>query len=243
MTSALLKRNLGNGTVYHQIGEILESEIREFLKSGDSLPSEAGLAVRFGVNRHTIRRAVEELIANGLVERIHGKGIFVIEPPISYEIGKRTRFTERLEAQSRSTCSTVLNKYTIPAQGGVAKQLGLKPGTTVVVFETLREVDGIPFCVISHFILAARFCSLKDEYTGGSLHEFLANALGIQLQRSFSLISAILPNEDDAGILNIPTSFPVLRVKSLNLDAKTGEPVEYAVTRFRGETVELSINP
>ncbi len=243
MTLASLKRNLGTGTVYHQIGEILESEIREFLKPGDNLPSEAELAVRFGVNRHTIRRAVEELIANGLVERIHGKGIFVTEAPISYEIGKRTRFTERLEAQSRSTCSTVLNNYTIPARGGVAKRLGLKPGTTVTVFETLREVDGLPFCIISHFLPAARFSSLKDEYTGGSLHDFLANAFGVQLQRSFSLVSAVLPHEDDADILDIPTNFPVLRVKSLNLDVKTAEPVEYAITRFRGDTVELSINP
>ena len=64
----------------HICSELLE-EMEANHDSGDRLPSEQVLAQRFGVNRHTVRRAIDELVLMGLIERRHGKGIFVLEKP------------------------------------------------------------------------------------------------------------------------------------------------------------------
>jgi GntR family phosphonate transport system transcriptional regulator len=65
---------------YARISGILADEIKRLYKPGDKLPPEQVLANRFAVNRHTLRRAVDELVKVGLVERRWGVGVFVLEP-------------------------------------------------------------------------------------------------------------------------------------------------------------------
>jgi len=74
MSLYAIDRN-GGVAVYKQIREILQEEIRNRFTVGDMLPSEHELSDRFAVNRHTLRRAVDELVAAGLLERRHGKGM------------------------------------------------------------------------------------------------------------------------------------------------------------------------
>ena len=77
--------------IYAQIARVLAQEITTSRGSGDCLPAEGLLAARFGVNRHTLRRAVDELVDSGLLERRHGLGVFVLDSHINYQIGLGTR--------------------------------------------------------------------------------------------------------------------------------------------------------
>lgn len=227
--------------VYQQVRELLEQEITKSYHAGDLLPSEISLAQRFGVNRHTLRRTVDGLISGGFVERVHGKGTLVLEHSVDYLLGPHTRFTETLNSLGRHTRTHILQKKQIKASEGVNKRLNLSEGSNAVFIETMREVDGKPFCLISHFLPVKPFISLLTEYQHGSLHNYIKSTYNNKLQRSESLISAVSPQEYDAGQLRMPRHLPVLRVKSLNVDASTGRPVEYAVTRFRGDAVQLNV--
>jgi GntR family phosphonate transport system transcriptional regulator len=238
-----VQRGEGSQPVYRQISDALRQEIQDFYKAGDNLPSEAQLAQRYNVNRHTLRRAVDELVSDGLVERRHGKGVFVLAPVINYAIGPRTRFTETLEALGVTTHCRVVCKQIIPARGGVAARLDLREGDQAIFLETLRKVDGQPFCIISHFLPYSQFPLVITSYDSGSLHQFLEQHYATKVRRSESLISAVLPTSDDAALLNMPKNLPVLRVKSLNLEIDTGKPIEYVVTRFRGDATQLSVQP
>lgn len=241
MSVYLVARNEGGLPIYRQIYDVLVNEIHGLYKAGDSLPAETELAIRFGVNRHTLRRAIDELVADGCVERRHGKGVFVLEPAINYSIGSSTRFTETLQSQGKNTTSRVLRKLVIPAKGTVASRLQIQEGEEVIFIETLRSVESNPFCVISHFIPLQKFSVILEMYGIGSLHEFIKINFDIELKRSESLISSVIPDVADASLLNMPRHAPILRVKSLNLDTNSNEPVEYAVTRFRGDATQLSI--
>lgn len=243
MSVYLVARNEGNLPIYRQIRDVLVNEIKGLYKAGESLPAENELAQRFGVNRHTLRRAIDELVVDGLVERRHGKGVFVLEPTINYSIGSTTRFTETLQSQGRSTTSRVLRKQVILARGTIASRLQIIDGDEVIFIETLRTVESKSFCIISHFIPLKLFPDVLESYDDGSLHEFLKVHHGIELKREESLVSSILPEAEDASLLNMPRHAPVLRVKSLNLDITSSKPVEYAVTRFRGDATQLSIKP
>jgi GntR family phosphonate transport system transcriptional regulator len=229
--------------LYTQIARQIQQDIGGLYKPGDGLPPEAELAIRFGVNRHTLRRAVDELVDAGILERRHGVGVFVVEAPLDYQIGAQTRFTETLAAQGLGTDSRLLRKQVIPVNGGVAERLGLAPGEAVLWLETLRLGGGQPLCVISHFLPAEKYPGVAESYTGGSLHRLLEESYGCVLRRTESLVTAVLPQGDDARLLSMPQNRPVLRVKSINVDDRDSAPVEYAITRFRADRIQLRINP
>lgn len=241
MSLIAVDRNSGVA-VYNQISVTLREEIGAIYKPGDFLPSEIGLAERFGVNRHTIRRAIDELISQGHVERRHGRGTMVVEPPLDYSIHKKSRFTESLAAKGKKPNNSVIRKIVVPATGEVCERLKLNEGAEVLLLETLRQVDKNPFCLISHFIPKHGFEVVDELYSEGSLHDFLEKETGITLHRKESLITSILPRGDDAVLLKMPQTMPVLRVKSLNVNQVNGRPVEFAITRFRSDRIQLSVN-
>lgn len=228
--------------IYIQIAQHLEEEISRNYKAGDNLPSEGELAARFGVNRHTLRRSVDELVNKGLVERRHGRGVYVLEGHLNYQLGAGTRFTETLSAKGHATTSRIIRMQRIMPSERIAERLQIAPNAAVFWIETLRTVDGSPMCVISHFLEAERFPLIFEGYQEGSLHRFLRENYGCELRRSESLITAIMPQGDDARLLSMPASRPILRVKSINIDERDGLPVEYAISRLRGDGVELNIN-
>jgi GntR family phosphonate transport system transcriptional regulator len=237
----MVSRGEGALPLYRQISDLLRREVQDLYQAGDVLPPEGELAQRFNVNRHTLRRAIDELVHDGLVMRRHGAGVFVLSPAIDYSINAQTRFTETLESQGKSTHSRVLRKQVIPAKGGVASRLQIPEGEEVIFLETLREVEGKPFCVITHFLPLKDVPQVRDHYDNGSLHAFLQRECDIRVQRNESLISAVIPEPDDAVLLNMPRNLPVLRVKSVNLATQTQKPVEYVVTRFRGDATQLLV--
>ena len=179
--------------LYAQIARRLEQEITHLYKAGEALPPESELAGRFGVNRHTLRRAVDELVAAGMLERRHGRGVFVIDNPLDYKLAAGTRFTETLSALGKSTDSKAIRKLIVPASGRIGERLALAHGEPTVWIETLRLAEDYPLCVISHFLPAGKYRRVFDEYTGGSLHRFLEMHYGCALRRTESQVTALLP--------------------------------------------------
>src|SRR5690606_14468787 len=134
------------------IAHQLEQEIAQFYAAGNCLPSEKELVLRFGVNRHTLRRAIDELVDMGLVERQHGRGVFVLDTHIDYQIGAATRFTENINALGLPSTNRIVRKQWLPASPRIAERLQMQQGDTVLWMETLRLADSRPLCVISHFV-------------------------------------------------------------------------------------------
>lgn len=241
---SLFALHRGSGeAIYLQVARLLREEVLSSRKAGECLPSEHELAERFGVNRHTVRRAVEELIAAGLLARRHGRGTFVLEAPADYVLGPGTRFTATFESLGMTARSRIIRKLVIPARGGVAARLQLAENDPVIWIESLRLADERPVCVVSHFLPQARLPELHGDYLGGSLHEHLLERYGLALRRIESVVTATLPQGDDATLLGMAPHQPVLRVKSVNVDEATCAPVEYALTRFRADRIQLRINP
>lgn len=229
--------------LYAQIARHLAHEISTRYTPGDCLPSENELAVRFGVNRHTLRRAIGELVESGLLERRHGRGVFVLNNHIDYQIGSGTRFTENLAAMGMQAENKILRKQILPAIAPVAERLNVNEGDETFFIETLRICDGRPLCLISHFLPKRRFPNLMESYLGGSLHQMLAEIYGCQVRRTESLVTSVLPQGDDASLLGMPQNQPVLRIKNVNVDDADGMPIEYGITRFRADRIQLRINP
>lgn len=103
-------------------------------------------------------------------------------------------------------------------------------------------MDGATFSTVSHYFPLEKVYDVMRKYKGGSLHRFILDRYGIKLSRTLSLISAKLPDEADMAILDISPNSPVLQVKSVNVNEKTGEPLQFVVSRFKGMSTQLSVD-
>jgi GntR family phosphonate transport system transcriptional regulator len=228
--------------VYLQIANELRQEIQASVyQIGDRLPTEYELSERFGVNRHTLRRAVEVLRQEGIVDVERGRGTFVVAAPITFPLGKRVRFNEVLKAQSLKPEIQVVRVLEMDADMTLAKQLEIALGATVVLLERLSLVDEVPISLSSSHFPGERFPGLSAHcQTYTSISAMLQTEYGCDHIRRSTRLSARSAVAKDARLLRMPISNPILLSESINID-QTGVVIEYGVTRFRGDRMELVI--
>jgi len=208
---------------------------------GSRLPAEHALAERFGVNRHTVRRALSSLAAQGLVRMVQGSGTYIEEFAVDLVLGRRTRHGESLQLAGLPGSLRVLEAGTRRAGAELARTLDMPPRSSVLRLHVLGEAKHRPLHVSERFFPLPRFAGLDAlvQQTGSITKAF--SALGVEdYVRQESRITAVLPEADVAVLLLQPVSRPVIRVCSINVDTK-GRPVEVATTFFSGDRVSLLV--
>jgi len=151
-------RNISNKTpIWKAIAAVLRSDLAERrYNPGDRLPTEAALADRFGVNRHTVRHGISVLVEEGLVRTRRGAGAFVAASPTDYPIGNRVRFHENLIAAGRRPEKRVLALDERTATAGEAQALQIEAGDPVCAYHGLSLADGQPIAVFESLFPLAR---------------------------------------------------------------------------------------
>ncbi|PKH22695.1 phosphonate metabolism transcriptional regulator PhnF [Enterobacterales bacterium CwR94] len=228
-------------TVYQAIADQLETEVRSQWRSGDFLPSEKQLAERFGVNRHTLRRAVDELVNKGLVQRRQGKGILVLTRPWDYPLHAQARFSQNLMEQGSHPTSERLLAVIRPANTEVAAALGIEEGSDAIHLRTLRRVDGVPVSVINHWLPNLEHWPTLRAFSQGSLHAFLQQHLSLTVSRAQTRISARRAQAKESKLLEIALHAPLLCVRTLNLRDDNQQVAEYSVSLTRADMIELTL--
>jgi GntR family transcriptional regulator, phosphonate transport system regulatory protein len=230
--------------LWRQIAETLEKDIREqVFQPGQKLPTEAELAGRFAVNRHTVRRGVAFLEQEGVLRVEQGRGTFVQERMVDYRLGKRTRFTENIQKQSRIPSGELVRAMVLSADANVAKHLQIRKGAPVVMIESIGKVDGRPISVAAHHFSARRFPDMIEVYKRErSITKALAHYGVDDYTRKETRITARLPNANECRLLELPRSQPVLVTESVNIDAD-GRVVEFGWGRMAAERTQLVVQP
>jgi len=124
LTTHPVHRQDGIALWRHIVGKLKGDIASGGLKPGTQLPTEAALSVQFGVNRHTLRRALEELSRGGLVRVEHGRGAFVPEDVMEYAVEPRTRFSEWVRRHNKEPSGRVLRLAEEPAKAAAIGQTG-----------------------------------------------------------------------------------------------------------------------
>lgn len=229
--------------LWSRIADMLGQEIAAGLAPGAKLPTEAQLAERFGVNRHTVRRAIADLAERGMVYARRGAGVFVAAKPTEYPLTRRMRFHRALSATGRVPGRKVLSVQAFAASEDEAAALHLAAGDEVLRVEGLTLSDGV---VIGHFRSAfpqARLPGMAAAIGSGLGVTESLQACGVpDYTRAWTKITASAADALLAGHLQLRRGDPVLRAESLNL-GPDGTPVEYGLAHFAGERVTLSVIP
>jgi len=211
---------------------------------GDRLPTEAQLAQRFGVNRHTIRRALAALTEAGLIHARRGAGVFVTGRVTDYPLTRRTRFRDNLMSAGHTPDKRILRLETLPADPREAEALGLRHGAPVHLWEGVSLADAVPLSLFRSVFDATRFPDLPAMLNRHrSVTAALAEAGVADYTRRSTRLSAETADAVRARHLHLSSGAPLLRTVSVNVDPQ-GRPVEYGRTWFAGERVQLIVeNP
>lgn len=208
-------------------------------RPGDQLPTEAALSARFGVNRHTVRRALAALAADGLVRARRGAGVFVEMAAVEYPLGKRVRFHRNLELAGRVPGRQLTHVATRPATEAERLALHLAPGAMVHAAEGISTADTHPIALFRTVFPAARlpgFDALLRQLS--SVTAALREAGISDFTRAETRISAATATAAQAAQLHLREGAALIVATSVNL-APDGAPIEYGLTRFAAERVTL----
>lgn len=226
--------------LWRQISEALEREIRDGMHpAGARLPTEAELSERFGVNRHTVRRAMAELEERGLVDVTQGRGTFVHLGAIAYLIGRRTRFHENMRRENRAARLELLESASELASAAIARELEVPVGAEVIRLDTRSHADGLPLSLASHYFPAARFPGIVEIFreTGSVTASFARYGIADYTRRR-TRVSARLPDAREQRLLEITRTRPVMATEALNVDAE-GAVVEFGLSSFASDRIQL----
>jgi GntR family phosphonate transport system transcriptional regulator len=209
--------------------------------AGDKLPTEAELSRRFGVNRHTVRRALAALTEDGVLHTRRGAGAYVAQMPTDYPLGRRVRFNQNLRAAGRTPTRELLTLETRAADGREAEALDVATGAPVHVYNGKSLADDQPVALFRSVFPAERFPRLPESLRR---HHSVTAALrehGLaDYTRAWTRLNAKLASPTQALHLQIREGAPILRTIAVNIDA-TGRPVEYGRTWFAGDRVTLTL--
>lgn len=228
-------------TRYQEIAALLEQDLRQHYQCGDYLPAEHQLAERYEVNRHTLRRAIDELVVRGWVQRRQGVGVLVLMRPFDYPLHSQARFSQNLLEQGSHPTSKRLISVLRPTVSHIADALGMEEGQQVIHLRTLRRVNGVPVCVIDHFLPDLSWWSTLQNFTSGSLHGYIQQHLGRELSRTQTRISARRAQAKESRLLEIATHAPLMCVRTLNHCEGQSQPAEYSVSLTRADMIELTM--
>jgi GntR family transcriptional regulator len=180
--------------------------------AGRMLPSESELSSAHAASRVTVRRALEALRADGLVDARQGFGWFVASDPLRQELGRLGTVEAQLAASGVQPERRVLDFAFVPAPKEVAPVLG---AGNVLQVRRLNLADGEPFARVTVWCPERLGSALsRDEVERSPFYELL----GIELGGATQTIAAAAAEADDAELLGVPVGSPVLRCRRQTRD-------------------------
>lgn len=229
--------------LYHQIYLILRERIIEGHYDAKPLPGELGLAEQFKVSRVTMRRALHDLVKEGLVYRGRGKGTFVKPRSESTTQGQSQLLSAsamRLQASGDSSGLQLVTSKRILPPAEIAMSLHLPSDAIVEQLVRIRELNGEAVAHLTSYIpqdLSGRICRRR-------LREFpilvLLEEAGIRVAKAKQTISARLADAQVAYALGVPVGAPLLAISRVAYD-DTGRPVQVLKGLFRPDRYDYRI--
>lgn len=219
----------------------LQDLVSTTLRPGDALLGERQLEEQFGVSRITVRRAISDLVQDGALVRIKGKGTFVSHGLVRSTLHLAS-FNEDMRAAGFEPSTRVINAATAEPPAAAAEHLGLAAGDAAYQVRRLRLANGAPVSVDESWLPPRLLPDLLAEDLTGSLYRVLSTC-GHPVQHVEQTVEAAAAPEDTAALLDIEPGAPVLlfRRRSFTGEEDPGTPIEYSISTYRSDRYQVSM--
>lgn len=194
--------------VKHRIIEMIDSE--EY-KVDNLIPSERELMGIFQVSRITVRKAIDDLVNEGYLYRIQGKGTYVKNDKISHDLFSITSCTEEIRSCGMIASSRVISFEAIPVDRCISKLLQITDNSLVMRLERIFYANNKPINYTITYLPLSIFPGLeKHDFEKESLYSVIENNYGIKITHAKRTLEAILANEENSKYLKIQPGKPLI---------------------------------
>jgi GntR family transcriptional regulator len=227
---------------YSYVKEAILSRIRSGTWTpGMLIPSELELGREFGVSRITIRRAISDLVHEGKLYAVQGKGTFVARPKVPERFVQQAfGLHEDMQRQGMQLLTTVLRQDQIPASSEVATMLRIQREELVNVLTRIRSVEDEKLLLSTTYIPAFLCPDLYKLDISGSLYQLLRTHYNLVLARGVRNLEAIAAPQNEARLLDVALGSPLLLLDSIGYLAD-GRIFEYSRTYQRGDRTRVEV--
>jgi GntR family transcriptional regulator len=219
-----------------RLAQIFGATIAESMKTGESFPPERDMAAYFKVSRDTVRRAIDILVRQGLVEARQGAGTFVaarVEQPLT----EMSSFSDDMQLRGLRPGSHWLKRELRRPTPSESFALGLAPDSLVMHLERVRTADSVPMA-IERSVLSAQLLGGNLEF-GDSLYKAL-HAAGVAPVKAIQRLRAAVASAPDNELLGIHIGDPVLHIERRSFSAG-GRPLELTESLYRGDRYDYVV--
>jgi GntR family transcriptional regulator len=218
---------------YQRLRDHLAAQISaQRWKPGDAIPSEGEMAATHAVSIGTVRKAVDCLVAEGLIERRHGRGTYVRRARFNSSLFRFFRFQSET-GERRVPQARILQRKVVPAPSAAASALRLEEGTALINLSRLRLVDGVPLLAEDIWLEKARFEALIDldaSQFGDLLYPLYEDRCGQIVASADETLTVEQATRMQARLLGRDEGAPLIVIARIAFDPQR-KPIEWRRSR------------
>jgi GntR family transcriptional regulator len=226
-----------NKPLYNQIQEY----IAELILSGKLAPdtkiqSEREFSEDLGVSRMTVRRAITELVNEGLLERRHGSGTYVAQPKVTYEAREMINYIQAMDKRNIATASQLLEFEVVAASRRLAELLGIQIGGPLYHVSVLRFANRVPVILERGFFPQSRWSKLEEwDLEKTSVYDLLTSVYKVTPSRISQTVEAVVAIDTVAQQLRVMEGFPLLLLSRIMYSEGTDQPIVFSQDFLRSD--------
>ncbi|WP_411738558.1 GntR family transcriptional regulator [Peribacillus sp. S4] len=239
-----MKLNTHSSTpLYMQLKQSIIEDINKGIYSpGERLPTETELCDIYGVSRITVRKAVLDLVEEGLLIRQQGKGTFVQYPKVKRELFAVNGHAEYMSELGKIPQTKILSFGIIPAPANISKSLEITPESDVLELQRILYYDNQPLTLeISHYSLKVLPNLNEHVHNSVSMYDIIKHKYNITPVHNTKLLNMVLANADEAKFLECEVGDPLFKVEKVAYDAKK-QPIHSSYLYYPANRVTFTID-
>ena len=208
------------------------------------LPSERELIDSYNVSRITVRRAIDELVKEGYVYKVSGKGSFVNKSTSKQNLNTVHSYTEEITNQGKKPSRKLLKTTVEKGSYEICKKLDLLENENIFVLERVYYADEKPLCLTKAYLPYNQFSNIECfDFAGNSLYNVLENFYNIKITRATQVIEAASSKDEISELLDVEDGHPLLLFNTTTYGQKDGVefPIEYFISYYKTDNMKYVI--
>jgi GntR family transcriptional regulator len=226
----------------------IQEYIAELILSGKLVPdtkiqSEREFSEDLGVSRMTVRKAITELVNEGLLERKHGSGTYVAKPKVTYESRELVNYVQAMQQRNISVASQLLEFGEIASSRRLSELLEIEIGESIYRVSILRLANRVPVILERVFFPCGRCPKLEEwDLEKSSIYDLLVNVYHSRPGRVSQTVEAVVAGDTVAQQLRVDEGFPLLMLSRIIYGEETGKPVIFSQDFLRSDYARIHAN-